>query len=234
MTESSFLQEHPPAAPVRGPSMPVRVASRLVLGLVAAFLALEIAAMALYPGGTWLDRSTIGYDFFRNFFCDLTAPRALNDQANPGAPLGTAAIVLMGLALAPFWFLVTHRLRAHRPFSLTMRWLGFASAAAVVAVPLLPSQRYGLLHAAVIFVAGAPGLLAAVLATIGLLRTKGARLSGGVAALTLLLAAIDGALYTCHVVSGEEIRSALLPTLQKLAAMALVAWMVATGVEASR
>ena len=41
------------------------------------FVLLTIAAMFTYPGGTFTDETTVGYDFFRNFFSDLgrvTAP----------------------------------------------------------------------------------------------------------------------------------------------------------------
>ena len=37
---------------------------------LVGFLGLMSAAMALYPGGNWLDRSASGHRFFANFFCD--------------------------------------------------------------------------------------------------------------------------------------------------------------------
>jgi len=208
----------------------VRLAARAVLGLLAAFVGLEVAAIALYPGGTWLDRTTTGYDFFRNFFCDVSAPIALNGAPNPGARFGTAAIVVVGFALFPFWFCVTDLFRAQKLSFWAVRILGVFSAAGLVSVPLLPSQRYGFLHAAAIFFAGIPGILAGILATIALLREKGAaRWPGIFGAITLAFAALDGALYTGLVLSHREITSPLLPTLQKLAAMALIAWMGVTA-----
>lgn len=207
-----------------------RAAALFVLGSVVLSLSLMAAAMALYPGGTWLDRASPGHDFFRNFFCDLTADHALNGQTNPGAWFGKAGMILLSAGTLPFWFLVT-RLIPERPrLALAVRGFGLASALAAIAVPLAPSQRVGLLHALLIFVAGVPGLFAGGLATFGLLATKhGPRLPARLAGLTAGLAALDGALYAAHVASGVEITSALLPTLQKLAALALVAWMAGTA-----
>ena len=220
---------------IPAPPLAVRVAAGLVLGSVVAALLLLVAAMALYPGGTWLDRSAPGHDFFRNFFCDLTADRALNGQTNPGASFGKAGMIVLSAGTLPFWFLVTRLFPARVGLSVAVRVLGLASALAATLVPLAPSQRYGFLHAVFILVAGVPGLLAGGLATFGLLATKsGPRMPARLAALTAGLAALDGALYAAHVASGEEVTSALLPTLQKLAALALVAWMAGTAALAAR
>ena len=101
---------------------------------------------------------------------------------------------------------------------------------AAAAVPLAPSQRYGALHPLLVFVAGIPGLLAGGLATFGLWTSKDApRTPARLAGLCAILVAADGLLYAAHVASGQELTSALLPALQKLAAAALVAWMVGTS-----
>ncbi|TKD10195.1 hypothetical protein [Polyangium fumosum] len=216
----------------RSPAPPpaVRAAALFVLGALVLSLLLMAAAMALYPGGTWLDRASPGHDFLRNFFCDLTADRALNGQTNPGASFAKAGMVLLSAGTLPFWFLVTRLFSERARLGLAVRGLGLASALAAIAVPLAPSQRYGLLHAGLIFVAGVPGLFAGGLATFGLVTTNhGSRTPARLAGLTAGLAALDGALYAAHVASGVEITSALLPALQKLAALALVAWMAGTA-----
>ncbi|MDI1444592.1 hypothetical protein [Polyangium sp. 6x1] len=222
------VAENSPAPPPAA-----RAAALFVIGAVVLSLLLMGAAMALYPGGTWLDRASPEHDFFRNFFCDLTAERALNGQTNPGAAFAKAGMILLSAATLPFWFLVTRLFPERARLAAFVRWLGLASALAAIAVPLAPSQRYGLLHPLLIFVAGVPGLVAGGLATFGLFATKrAARAPARLAGLTAGLAALDGALYAAHVASGVEITSALLPTLQKLAALALVAWMAAAAAHA--
>ncbi len=232
-----MAQPIPEGMEARGPASPpvARCAALSVIGSVAIAVLLIGAAMALYPGGTWLDRGAPGHDFFRNFFCDLTADRALNGQTNPGASFGKAGMIVLSAGTGPFWFLVTRLFGGRVRLVVAIRVLGLASALAAVAVPLVSSQRYGLLHPMLILIAGVPGLLAGALATFGLLATKsGPRAPARLAALTAGLAGLDGALYAVHIVSGEEMTSALLPTLQKLAALALVAWMACTSVIAGR
>lgn len=213
------------------PKSRIRAASFHVLASLGVFVLLFVAAMILYPGGTWTDRSSVGYDFFRNYFCDLTADVALDGRSNPGARLAVASMIVVGVGLGPFWFVVTHGWTRDIPLKLVVRVLGLLSSVALVAVPLLPSGRYGVLHAIAILIAGVPGLVAAIFAVVGLFRETNARSTRLIAwfsTLTLVLAAIDGALYAWTVVSGREVAALLLPALQKLAMIALFAWMTAT------
>jgi hypothetical protein len=57
------------------------------------FVLLTVVAMFTYPGGTFTDRRTTGYEFFRNFFSDLGRVTAPNGQAN------TASLILFFIAL---------------------------------------------------------------------------------------------------------------------------------------
>lgn len=207
----------------------------LILSLVL-FVALDIVAMVLYPGGTWVDRTSVGHDFFRNYFCDLAAPKALNGQSNPGAFFAQAAMLVFTLGLLPFWVLVTRLLRPFRAWlANVVLVLGTISSIAAALVPFISSQRYGLLHPLLIFLAGVPGLMAGGLSTYGLVKTKSrSRLSSRLAVLTVLLVAVDGGLYAMHVATGYEIHPALLPGLQKIAAMSLVLWMVSAAVLGKR
>jgi len=57
------------------------------------FVLLTVIAMFTYPGGTFTDRTTVGYDFFHNFFSDLGRVTAPNEEPN------TASMILFILAL---------------------------------------------------------------------------------------------------------------------------------------
>jgi len=59
------------------------------------FVLLTVAAMFTYPGGTFTEESTVGYDFFRNFFSDLGRVTAPNGQPN------TVSMILFIIALTP-------------------------------------------------------------------------------------------------------------------------------------
>ena len=52
--------------------------------------------MLIYPGGTYRDRSTSGYQFFHNFLSDLGATVTFSGQSNPiGAVLFVASLVVL-------------------------------------------------------------------------------------------------------------------------------------------
>jgi len=57
------------------------------------FVVLTVTAMFAYPGGTYTDETTVGYDFFRNFFSDLGLVTALNGEPN------TVSLILFFIAL---------------------------------------------------------------------------------------------------------------------------------------
>jgi hypothetical membrane protein len=70
------------------------------------FVLLTVVAMFTYPGGTFTDGTTIGYNFFRNFFSDLGRVTAPNGQSNIASlilfftALSTAGIGLIVFFLA--------------------------------------------------------------------------------------------------------------------------------------
>jgi hypothetical protein len=217
-----------------GPFWP-RAAAATVLVLVGGGAALLVAAMALYPGGNWADHAARGHTFFRNFFCDLLADVAGNGEPNPGAGFATAGMLLVFAALVPFWMLVPRLIPGRARLGNAVRVLGIASAVVLPAVPLAPSGRCGQLHAASIFVGGAPALVAAALAAYALLTARATRWPHGVlAAAVLVVAAVDGVIYGQLVAAGDPVPPWTLPVLQKLGAALLLGWMMATGVAAAR
>lgn len=75
-----------------------------VLLIGSAFVFLTLGAMALYPGGTALDKESHGYHFFVNFFSDLGRTTARNDAPNPyGSKLFWVALTSTGLSLGVFF-----------------------------------------------------------------------------------------------------------------------------------
>lgn len=214
----------------------IRKASLFLLLALGLFVVLEGIAMALYPGGTWSDRTATSHDFFRNYFCDVAASVALNGKPNPGAPFAKAGMFVFTLGLVPFWILVTAILRQVRArLAKVVLAMGTVSSIAAALVPFVSSQQFGNLHPLLVFLAGIPGVLAGGLSTYGLVRTKaGSRIPARLALLTVVLVAMDGALYALHVATGYEVHPALLPALQKVAATSLIAWMVSAAITGRR
>jgi hypothetical protein len=206
----------------------IRNASFFLILSLMLFVVLECVAMARYPGGTWFDRTSVGHDFFWNFFCDLTASKALNGEPNPGAIFAQAGMLVLTLGFLPFWILVTSLVRTFREIILA---LGILSSLAAALVPFISSQEYGHLHSWLVFLASIPGVLAGGLSTYGLVKMKtGSRIPARLAVLTVVLVALDAALYAINVKTGYEIHPIVVPGLQKIATASLVAWMFSAAI----
>lgn len=198
---------------------------RLVLVSAVVFVVTTAIAMALYPGGTFLDAHTVGHRFFENFFCDLFHAHGLDGRPNRGALLAQVGMLAM---LVGLWahFMVTARTieGGHR---LAVRVLGTVCAGAAIAVPLTPSDRFPRLHGVCVLLAAGPGVLAVVVGVVGLFRTD-ARIAAWLGVALAVAAAVDAGLYAFQMRTGAKTPLAL-PALQKVAAGILLAWMVAVA-----
>lgn len=197
---------------------------------VGAFVALIVPAMALYPGGTWWEPHAVGHRFWSNFLCDLEWRTTLNGTPNPvGAPLAEGAMLSLVLAFVPFWPLAARLFPGRPRLGAAVRILGWTSVAGMIAVALMPSERFGPLHGVAVVVAGLPGLSAAVLAATGQLLVR-RTLPGALGAAMVLFAVADFVLYVHTMLHGGP-GPLLLPAAQKVALLLLLAWMLVVGAE---
>ncbi len=60
------------------------VKKHLVLICMVTSVLLMAIAMLAYPGGSLLDKDSIGFNWSKNFLSNLFAPKALNGSENPG------------------------------------------------------------------------------------------------------------------------------------------------------
>jgi hypothetical protein len=146
-------------------------AYRVVIAGILAFLALTTLAMFVYPGGTSLDKTSAGYQFFFNFFSDLGRTVAHNGQPN------TLASVLFVLAMACagggliMFFIAFTRFFQHTSVERVISWVatGFGVIAGVcfIGVGLAPSNVNQRLHG--LFVLSAFGTFLIATATYAIL-----------------------------------------------------------------
>jgi len=76
-----------------------------ILGILL-FVVLFIYASSLYPGGSEFDPTTNGFDWARNYWCDLMNPRALNGMYNPARPFSILAWSILCISLMDFFFMM--------------------------------------------------------------------------------------------------------------------------------
>ena len=72
---------------------------------ILLFVALSGTAMVFYPGGTLHDNSTIGYQFFYNYFSNLGEWTARNGEPNKiSAYLFNSALIILAVSYFTFYF----------------------------------------------------------------------------------------------------------------------------------
>ncbi|MEY2933100.1 MAG: hypothetical protein RL033_3849 [Pseudomonadota bacterium] len=194
---------------------------------LAVFAVAMVVAMALYPGGSWTERESIGFSFWRNFWCDLVRSQAINGADNGlSRSASSLAFAALALSLWGYWRVATSQLAEPLRFRLLV--LGRAATVGLLATALLPSDVHPVVHGVVALSSGTLGMSSTALCIAPLRRGESRwsvrRCLGGSA---LLLAAGNAALYI-HVAYAGGPETLAQPSVQKLATLALLAWMVST------
>ncbi|MBC8256438.1 MAG: hypothetical protein H8E85_03935 [Candidatus Marinimicrobia bacterium] len=119
---------------------------RLVLGI---FIMLNIIAMLIYPGGTYLDHSTAGYSFTRNFLSDLGRTISFSGEVNfLSAQLFNMALIFSGMVFANFYLHVRKVFVAENQQILALigSFFGVLGGFSLAGVGLTPADLYLELH----------------------------------------------------------------------------------------
>jgi hypothetical protein len=209
----------------------VRVGGGALVASVTVFVLLTSVAALTYPGGNWIDPGHSGFHVWHNFICDLLMSPAINGvPSRLAAVTSQIAMLVLVAGFVPLWLLVP-RLFAERdarmqPF---VRACGLLSVAALVGVPLTTSVELHWLHGSFIALAGVPGFGAAVLAAAGIWRNRdNPAWLRFVTVAAVLVSLVDFALYLNHFLYPSDLVP-LLPALQKVAIVLVLAWMLAVA-----
>ncbi len=214
---------------------------------VLGFLACVTLAAAWYPGGTWMNRRAVGHSLWGNYLCDLMQLRARNGEPMPVASLvARAGTLLMCVALACFFEQVARLARARATTQVTLarvtRGFGVVGSALACAIPFLPSDHARVGHLVAVVASFLPCLVACIAAAALCLRAPATSRAVKLAALvTVIVGGLDGGLYILAYVSfwlgyvppreTQLLVNELLPALQRVAMIALAAWILAVSAE---
>ena len=87
-----------------------------VIGCVL-FIILYIVAALLYPGGSETDKTSVGYNWTENYWCNLLNRSAINGQINTAKPVAMTAMIILCISLSFFWIrfpILVHLKKYHR------------------------------------------------------------------------------------------------------------------------
>jgi hypothetical protein len=174
------------------------------------FVILYVIAALLYPGGSGVDKNTIGYSWTNNYWCNLLSEKAINGQSNTARPVAVSAMFILCLSLFTFWILFPALLQLKKYHKLLIQLAG--TLCMLASFLLLTSIDHDL----AINTSSAFGLIAMIGTLIALYQLKWKWLFA-IGLFDLLLVALNNYLY--H--SNEMM---YLPVVQKISFLSFLIW----------
>jgi hypothetical protein len=130
------------------------------------FIVLYFIATLYYPGGSQVDKNSIGFSWINNYWCNLLNEIAMNGQHNSAKPFAMAAMFVLCLSLSFFWILFPVQIRTGKIAKLIIQISGILSM--FVAFFLFSKINHDLITDVASFL----GLIATIGTFIGLYKTK--------------------------------------------------------------
>jgi hypothetical protein len=174
------------------------------------YLLLYIVATFFYPGGSQVDKNSIGFSWAQNYWCNLLNENAMNGQHNSARPIAIVAMFFLCITLMIFWYIFPKQTGFRKSRKLIVQVSGFA---AMISVMFISTS----LHDIIINIATVFGLVAVIGTFIGLLELKWTKLFW-VGIFILPLVAINNFLYY----KAELL--IYLPVVQKITFLYFLLW----------
>ena len=175
------------------------------------FVVLYIIAAVLYPGGSQVDKNSVGFSWLNNYWCNLLNENAINGQHNPAKPVALAGMFVLCLTLTFFWFLFPRQINVSRNLKLVIQISG--TLAMTIAFFLFTNINHDL----VTNLASTFGLIATVGTFVGLYKKKWFGLFTFGLLNILLVVANNYVYYTKGLII-------YLPLIQKISFAAFLIW----------
>lgn len=108
----------------------------VLISLVISVILIVIAAL-FYPGGSLLDKNSMGYDWSKNFISNLFAAKALNGSENPGRIWAIIGMAFQSIAYGIFFINMSKKISS-RQWATILKYIGIANIILIflIATPL--------------------------------------------------------------------------------------------------
>lgn len=186
---------------------PIGAALYAMLYLIAAFL---------YPGGSMFDKTSRGFSWTQNFWCNLLYEKAINGQSNPAQPFAMTALAILAATMVTFWYQFPQQVNFKTRDRVIVQLSGFLSMAVSIFI-------FTGLHDYVINIGGFFGLIALAGTYVGLYKLRLMKLFW-MGMFGVLLIALNNILYYGN---GLII---YLPVVQKISFAYFLAWISAINI----
>ena len=197
--------------------------ANLAVVLAVLFVALLAAAASFYPGGSWLDSNSTGFEFWTNYWCDLMRTEGINGEPNYlGGVMGQIAFLVLGLSVAALFAAATVLVSMPK----AKRWIRIAGLLTAVSVGVVALSNYAespIIHAAGAMSAGLIGTSAVFVLVIQNWRAGGLSAWRRFIDVAFLISAGVTAVVYAELILRDG-TSATLPAAQKVATLFLVLW----------
>lgn len=190
------------------------------LGGILLFLVLYLTAAFLYPGGSQVNKTSRGFDWINNYWCDLLSTTSQNGYYNPARPVSITAMIILCGSLAIFWVQLPQKLKSPLLQRQIIQYGGVASM--MITIFLFTS-----FHEEVINMGGCLGFLA-IAGTLILLYKNQLYKLFIIGLACVLLCFINYYIYRTH----DHIL--FLPLIQKFTFLSFLGWIVSIQVYLSR
>ncbi len=182
----------------------------ILAGLVVSVVLLLIAMM-YYPGGSYFQPESEGFDWKYNYLSNLFSPHAVNGAINISRYWAIAAMFFLCLSFGLFFISFSRKIAV----VVSSRIIGYGGAGAMVFVFLAVTPY----HDVVLRVANVLVLLSLFYITVHVFKAK-LVFAACLSVICMLL------IYICSFIYFTQIYLMLLPVLQKVSLIFLIVWVV--------
>jgi hypothetical protein len=174
------------------------------------FICLYFAATLFYPGGSQVDKKSEGFSWVNNYWCNLLNENAIDGRHNAAKPIAMAAMFVLCLTLAIFWYIFPKHADLKKSVQITIQISG--ALAMTIGMFLFTD-----LHDTIVNIASLCGIVATVGTFIGLRKLKWPKLFW-LGIFNLALVALNNILYY-----GGGLKL-YLPVVQKITFLFFLLW----------